>query len=165
MWKSRAGLSVWIRKERLWMLVCAQWRRKSFFLKVPNSFYPTRRKETAELHCSGKIHIKLLQGKNHINFPQRQDNRPRVCKTQSKPQVSPLREASNIILSDTFIATEASVSSVQIWSRNCAASLKDSMECKSPHRWAWRPLTQYQPRQNRVFSHAFFTSLQTGRTP
>lgn len=88
------------------MLVCAQWRRKSFFLKVPNNLHQRRRKETAEFHLSGKNHIKFLQGKNHINFLQRQDNRMGGWKRWSKPQVSPLREDSNIILSNTFIATE-----------------------------------------------------------
>lgn len=142
MWKSRADLSIWIKEERLRMLVCAQWRRKSFFLKVPNNLYPRRRKETAEFHLSGKNHIKFLQGKNHINFLQRQDNRMGGWKRWSKPQVSPLREDSNIILSNTFIATEreTSVSLEQILSRNCATWLKDYMECKAPHRWAWRPL-------------------------
>lgn len=87
------------------MLVFAQWRRKYFFLKVPNNLHPARRKETAELCYSGRNRIKFLQGKNHIDFPQRQDNRLRGCKRWSKPQVSSLRESSNIILSDTFMAT------------------------------------------------------------
>lgn len=89
--------------------------------------------------CQEKITSNFSKGKITSIFSK---DRMGGWKRWSKPQVSPLREDSNIILSNTFIATEreTSVSLEQILSRNCATWLKDYMECKAPHRWAWRPL-------------------------
>lgn len=111
-----------------------------------------------------KSHQICPRGKTHITFPQRQDDRLCGCKRWSKPQVSPSREASNIILSDTYCNRNSCKFGANLVKKLCYfIDRLYGVQISTPLKTSGTGIFHSNLQDKREFSHCFFTSFQTGR--
>lgn len=112
-------------------------------------------------------HIKFLQRKTHITFPQRQDDRQCGCKRWSKPQVSPSREASNNFIWHFYCNRKRNSckSGSNLVKKLCYLIERlYGVQISTPLKTSGTGIFHSNMQDKREFSHCFFTSLQTGRT-